>query len=350
MSRAVLIALLLALGAPAGAWAEDELVGNPPSQDDVVAQPTPPPADTSPPAPPPVDAMPADAAPPETAAVDPAAAWEQHQARRERGRTNLILGQMIHGTALGIELATIATPVGQEIPPETLLGAGGAGFLTGFVLPFLLFPDGIEPGHAAALNSGPVWGFLLGYTAARTNYSIRGRGRLGVATLTQLAGLGAGELAWQLFEPTRGQVTLVDTVAFWTGTLATLALVIEANWDFPQPRPVVAATHFWSIGAGLAAGGVLASVYPDVRGDRLMFMNLGGVLGGAMLPAMIAIAVGGIDERAAALVAIGGIGLGMGLTYLGTQGMARRPRAASVSLRLGPTLDGGATIGLGGEF
>ena len=232
----------------------------------------------------------------------------------QQGRTMLALGQGLHGFALGLEIWHLAyeSPF-QDSDVVVGLGLGGLGATAGIATSLALASDGIERGHAAVLSSGPLWGFFLGYTASRANYGIRDRGRVVTAMIGQVAGLGAGELAWRLWKPTRGQMWIVDSTAFWTTLLGTTTVAGVTNYGFPPERPILAGTHFWTGTFGLVAGGLLATAAPELSTGRVMIVNLVG-LGGAFLGGAIATAASQSEPSASAWgVTIGApIGLALG--------------------------------------
>ena len=243
----------------------------------------------------------------------------------------------------------------DDSTPAAGVGMGLLGAAAGITTAHLLTPNGIEQGRASALNSGPVWGFFLGYTASRANYGIRNRGRLAVAMGTQFAGLGAGELIWRLWEPTRGQVWVADSTALWAVMIGTGVLLAVDGPSFPPERPILAGTHFWTATLGLVGGSMLAAYLPQMTAGRMAFINLAGASGALGVGFIAVVATAGtLSPTAAWGSAIGGAigGLAAGAWITRNMGENRTATALVDSLSLGfaPLPDGGRTITLGGRF
>lgn len=356
MSRviAALLAIVIAVCFPSAAGAQ-EIVGKPPTPDgaltaeqenpeDVVdVAESPPSAEVAPePVSPPVEEVSPGPEPEPTFEI-----WKAQ--RRSAGRTHLILGQALHGAGIGIELALLA-----KASQTTRLGLGAAGGLVGGVTAGLLARDGIDPGHASALNSGALWGFFLAHTASRSNYSFRGPLLFSAWIVGQAAGMGLGELAWRVWKPTHGQTWVVDSSAFWITMFATGTLGAALRYDFPPRRPVLGALHFFSALGGLGLGAAIASDARDVSVGRVIFIDSMGVVGGLVAPFIGLVATRFyLEGQTALLLSMTGAAIGLGVSTVATsKWRTKQPPADStfqVHLGLSP-VEGGAAVTIGGRF
>lgn len=264
------------------------------------------------------------------------------------GRTALVLGQAAHGLVLGGELWWLSydDPLADSSPGvATIMGLGGAA--AGITTALLLTPNGIDRGHAALLNTGPLWGGVAAFAASRAHYGIGPRGRVGFAVLGQGVGLGLGHLAWKLFEPTYVQTWIVDSTVFWTTLLLTTGAVAVDPFDFPPRRPILAGLHVWGITGGLIAGGLLAAIAPEMRGSRLAALHLGGVLGG-----LAGLGLGGIAApgRGAAWGFTLGAPIGIATAALLTHRQPSTENETALSFGMTEFDDGTRGLSIGGVF
>lgn len=278
---------------------------------------------------------------------------QAHQTQRGRGRSQLALGQALHGLGLGLEIWSLAdVPFDGDDKPMLGLGLGTLGAAAGIAVAVALTPDGIERGHAGLLNSGPVWGFFLGYTASRANYGIKDRGRTAIAMATQTAGLVGGELAWRWLQPTYGQTWVVDSTAFWSVMFGTGAVLAVSSYRFPPDRPILAGTHFWTAALGLPLGALIAQRLPRIDAGRVVLIDVGGAVGALVVPLAVAVINPVFEQGGFWGIAMGGAVAGLAVTTFATRNHHLASPFAKLDLHLGitPLDDGGRGVVLGGRF
>ncbi len=202
---------------------------------------------------------------------------------RRNGRSELLVFQTLHGMALGLEACSLLEcprAAGTAGGGSALLlssGLAGAGLGAGAAL--LATRNGIRPGHAAALNSGVLWGTAWATMVLIPTASLTGQEPqegLGILMAGQLGGLGLGAGLYKWFEPAKGDVTLVNSFGFW-GTAFGIGAFTLMNEYPPAWAPfgtAIAASTLAGIG-----GGVVSHVEPTSRG-RVWTINGSGVLGG----------------------------------------------------------------------
>ncbi len=241
------------------------------------------------------------------------------------------------------------------------LGAVGA---VALVDRWVEFPRGVPQSIASGLYLGlgeGIWVLAMQHSrAARIRNETGHDSRWGTATdaavLWSMATVGAvtSTLVGYARRPTPGRVAFTASAMIWGGLLA--AGVSGAILPYSERR----AENLFLVGGlgynagllgGLVAGPLLA---PSVA--RMRFVDLGGAGGGLLALGLYALATqSDADARAAMGIASAGTAVGLGLTWLATQGMARDDGAKSTksSVQFLPIIapvEGGGQAGIGGVF
>jgi hypothetical protein len=256
-------------------------------------------------------------------------------------RAELAFFQTIHGIVLGTELC-IMFECDDPQSVVLLLGAGGG---AGLGLSLLGTANGITPGHASLLNSGTTWGFANGLLASFA-LEVDGTDAAGMYAASQLIGLGAGALIWDIAEPTAGEVSMANSGGFWVGFLTFLT---HAAAEFEADEKTIQ----WSvlIGANLGIlGGALLSQHQPMSRGRTFVIDSGGVLG-FLLGIGTYVLIDPEFESPTAFSVMGMVGT---ITGLGTAAYLSRDwdepaEGFSANWSVAPT-DGGAMLSVGGSF
>ena len=259
-------------------------------------------------------------------------------------RAELVAGQTISGFGLGLEFCGLIDCGDARAWVGSVLGFGAAGALGSLVLS----RSGVTPGRATLLNSATAWGLANGFAllgATTPNNFAAG----GFATLmvTQLAGLGVGELIYRFTEPTSGDVSMVNSVALWS-----LAATATIHGIAQTGNSRVVFTSLLIIGdAALIGGAFLAQAYPMSRG-RTLLIDLSGILGTLVGAGVVLVAAGNdVTGTGVAVGALGGMLVGLGGGAYLTRNWDKPDDESSVSAQLNlQPVEGGAILGLGGRF
>ena len=255
-------------------------------------------------------------------------------------RGELAFTQSIHGITLGVELCVLLECTDERSFIGSILLGTGAGLAGSF----LYEPDGIRPGQAAAINSGTYWGawttltMSIGFDFVRDAQTFTGLMMLG-----QLAGTAAGAFLYDSFEPTSGEVSMINSAGVWSGVLTALTLnVAEVNGQTDFWLPLFVITH--AAGAGAA---YLSRTYSMSRG-RVLLIDGSGLLGG-LLGASAVVLTAGSDASSEAVQTSMILGISGGLA-LGTY-LSRSFDGPDInaSVAVVPT-EGGAMLTLGSVF
>lgn len=259
-----------------------------------------------------------------------------------------------------------------ESEPNNVLAAmlPFAGFTLGSVGAVALvdrwaeFPRGVPQSMASGLYLGlgeGIWILAMQHSrSARIRNETGHDPRWGTATdaavLWSMATVGAvtSTLVGYARHPTPGRVAFTASAMIWGGLLA--AGVSGAILPYSERR----AENLFLVGglgynAGLL-GGLVAGPRLAPSVSRMRFVDLGGAGGGLLALGIYALATqNDADARAAMGIASAGTVLGLGLTWVATQGMPRDDgtRAAQSSVRFLPIiapLEGGGQAGIGGVF
>jgi len=257
-------------------------------------------------------------------------------------RGELVATQTSHGIAIGAEVCMILEcDDGRALVGLLLLGGG-----LGLTASLLYDSDaGMTPGHAAALNSGTVWGAwqgaaMLGIFDYNTTPAVAG-----TLLLSQLGGLGVGEALYRTLEPTAGDVSMATSAGFWTGALMFFG---HAANEFDVDSTTTMATLLIASDVGLLAGAVASKYYPMTR-SRTLIVDAGGTLGalvGMGIPFLIQ-----NDDSTPGLIFGGGIAgtiIGLGTSYYLTRDWDA-PEELGFQLNVMP-VEGGATVGVAGQW
>lgn len=251
-------------------------------------------------------------------------------------RAGFVTFQTLHGLTLGFELCALA----DCDDSRALIGSGMLGAGAGFVASYFGTSRGITPGFSASLNSGVLWGAWLGFVLPHAvDESVDGQTTLGTMIGGQLLGMGAGYLAYALWEPSSGQVAVANSAGIWLSAL-TMASMFTIS-DRAEPEGVMASLAISGVG-GILLGGVLASHVPMSNG-RVLLIDAAGLLGGlAGVGIPFLIAGDNLEPRFAtgfgAAGALGGLILGYVLTRTWDL-----PDVPDTQLSFAP-VDGGAIV------
>ncbi|QDG51920.1 hypothetical protein FIV42_14580 [Persicimonas caeni] len=257
-------------------------------------------------------------------------------------RAELAFFQTAHGITLGAELCAMVE-CDSEQAVVAALGIGGA---LGLTLSLVPTQDGITQGHALLLNSGTAWGFGNGVLAGIA-LDIEGSEYAGLLAGSQLAGLGAGALIWDLAEPTAGEVSMANSGGLWAGFLTFL---IHAANEFDAEESTVAWSVLFAADLGIAGGAALSQNYPMSRG-RTFVIDSGGILG-FLIGIGTYIFIEPDVQSATAFSVMGILGTVTGLgtaTYLTRNWDVEETGDFSANWGVSPT-DGGALLSVGGSF
>ncbi len=255
-------------------------------------------------------------------------------------RGELVGAQTLHGIVIGGEICMILECNDGRAVVAALLVGGGVGLTAS-----LLYDSdkGMTPGHAAALNSGTVWGAwqggaLVGILEPDSAPSVGA-----ILLVSQLGGLGLGEVIHQTLEPTAGDVSMATSAGFWTGALSLFGLA--AN-EFDADSQTTFATILIASDLGLLAGAVASKYYPMTR-SRTLVVDAGGILG-ALVGMGVPFLIQNEDSSAVSIFggAIVGTVAGLSTSYYLTRNWDA-PEDLSLQLNVTP-VEGGATVGVGG--
>ena len=187
-------------------------------------------------------------------------------------RAELAIFQTINGLSAAGELCIIAECQDSRL----IIGGLAAGAGAGLGLSLWATRNGITPGHALALNSGTFWGFtnglFLDLALPEDGFDSKRLPTLMVGG--QIAGLLAGQLAYNELQPTAGDVALMNTTGFWSGVIM---LLINGVLEPQEIQPVGLSTLL-AIDAGLVGGALLSKYAPMSRG-RAFVIDAGGIVG-----------------------------------------------------------------------
>lgn len=255
-------------------------------------------------------------------------------------RAELVSAQTLHGLATGIELCVLADCDDVRVVIGTVMLSSGLGLGASW----FLSKGGITAGNAAAINAGTEWG---AWNALALNLALdteKEETIAGTLLLGQLAGTGAGLLAWHLARPSAGDVSFSNSVGLWSGVLA--GLLVNLSDDTGEDETFTAALVASDV--GLVAGALLTRYIPMSRG-RALLLDLGGGLG-LLFGLGTDILIRGDDARRQDVLGAGALGTvaGLALTYWLTESWDV-PDAPPVSVAFLPE-DGGGQLAFGGSW
>lgn len=258
-----------------------------------------------------------------------------------QARAELVIFQTLHGITVGFETCTLL----DCNSPATVFGSLTAGAALGLGGSLYLTRNGITPGQASSFNTGTYWGFWNGLTLAQA-LNLEGKAYGGTILAGQALGLGGAALAWHLFEPTAGNVSLASSGAIWTTVVTALIHGIAGN---EADDGVFWGSLMAASSVGLVGGAILSTKYPVSRG-RALVIDSGGILGALAGFSAYLIITNGEGSDATAAWTSGLVGVVGGLaaaTYFSRNWDVETDKTAQ--LFVAPT-DGGALVGLGGRF
>ena len=253
-------------------------------------------------------------------------------------RGSLVVWQTLHGASQGALLCAIA-----DCSERAFLGVALLGAAVGASTSWMLTEEGVTSGQSGVINSGTTWGVWYGIAAIEM-FKIDGTGSAGTV-MASMAGLtGVGIALAVLAPPTAGQVSMANSGGLWAGVVTALFL---AATDGGSTESFFAIESVVS-GAGLITFAVLSNPYPTSQG-RVLLIDSGGILGGLLGAAIVAVA-GGDGKGAAVGAGIGAL-TGLGLTTYITRDFdtpdTHTPQVAFAPALLGR---GGAGLAIGGRF
>jgi hypothetical protein len=263
-------------------------------------------------------------------------------------RAELVFFQTVHGFALGVEACVIADCQDSRAWALSLLVGTGIGVGASWALS----RDGVAPGLARATTDGTWWGLGNGALLLMATDAASYPNDQDVVTGTflaggQLMGLGLGTLAYHLWKPTAGQVSLTASGGLWMLVATGQALGIAQIGD-------ERAAGWILLGAGnlgVLGGGWFAGEEP-MTASRVLLIDAGGILGTLSGMAVSVLVQGGDEPQPEPTLAAGLAGtlLGLGLAYHLTAGWDDANDASS-GPRLGLTpLPDGAQVTLSGAW
>lgn len=216
-------------------------------------------------------------------------------------RAELAVVQTGHGVAVGVELCALAGCQDNAALALALLGgtAGAVGTLA--------LTDDLLPGVATAIDSGTVWGFVNGALAAGAT----GTDLSGPALALQGVGTLAGALV-ATRHPRAGAIAAMNSGGLWGLVLGLTAVGAFASQ--PDDR-TFAVTSLVTLNLGLATGAAIGMLDPRLdRGDTLIY-DVGG-LAGLLVGTALVRGLGGASGDDAPEYAGAGIGAlaGLGIT------------------------------------
>ena len=269
--------------------------------------------------------------------VNPAQDGEFTESPTRLARGELVTTQTLHGIILGVEFCAVL----ECLESRTIISSavlGGAAGLTGSLL---YSPDGVRPGQTAAINSGTIMGawtmfsMSLAFEFAESSTELTTLLMLG-----QVAGTLSGGLAYEYFQPTAGEVALVNSATIWSSVLTGLSLGISGI-----NRTTTIWTNLFLVSHLSAATMAYFAKDLAMSRGRVLLIDGSAILGGLVGAAAVLVTAG--DTVSGEAVQVGsalGITAGLALgTYLTRNFDLPDP---GVSMALMPTEDGGLlTIG-----
>jgi hypothetical protein len=225
-------------------------------------------------------------------------------------RSELVVGQTVHGIAQGFLLCAAASCQPPSFASAMLLGAGA-----GFGVSVLGTWGGITGGPATAINSGTLWGVVEGFWILGLQAEGSPGAVPGVLAATTLAGTGLGVAAALLLHPAGGQVALANSGGIWTSLLAFLVVWPWASDFAPQTLPAI---ELLAMNAGIA-GLAFLSTRVEISRGRMLLIDAAGLLG--LVLGYTAYQVAGLAPSLTylgpmmAAGAVAGLAAGAALTY-----------------------------------
>ncbi len=256
-------------------------------------------------------------------------------------RAELISFQTSAGILAGAEICVLAQcDDTRAVIALLLLGAGA-----GVTVSTLATSDGITPGHATAIDTGTLWGAWNGLASAVVLDVDDEQQGVGLILLGQLVGTAVGHVAFEVLEPSAGDVSLSTSVGMWAGVMVAFAHGIA---EFDADPQLLMGTLLLASDVGLIGGAFLSELLPMSRG-RALLIDASGLLG-TLTGVGVDLLIQGEDAEPQPLFALGLAGMvaGLGLgAYLSREWDLEE--APDVQLSALPLRDG-AGFGLSGAW
>lgn len=255
-------------------------------------------------------------------------------------RGSLVVWQTGHGATQGALLCGIIDCDGRGYLAASLIGAGvGAA-----VSLYGTQETGVTSGQSAAINSGTTWGVWYGLAAVQV-FEIEDEDALATVMGSTLSLTGAGIAVALLTNPTAGQVSLANSGGLWSGVITALILAAVGGDDLSDFFAVESVVT----GVGITSFAVLSQSLPVSRG-RMLLIDSGGILGGLLGAATVALLGADDGEPIAVGAAVGAVG-GLALTAYITRDFDG-PSTPAPEVAVAPTVmgRGGVGLALGGRF
>ena len=235
----------------------------------------------------------------------------------QRGRLEFIITSSLGGIFLGVGL-----PIAFNNSTATVIGLSILGFLALGVTASILGTMNAEmtPGQGSIAGIGLLWGTMnFGMIAGLARAGVEDSFRL--ILVGAVLGYAAGTIVPRFFKPTAGQVTMGASLGAWLMGY-TGGIFAMASWNNPQVLIDGLLVGMMIAGdLGLAGGMWLGSVLNWSR-NRILFINLGGVVSAAVGMSILLIANANLgDPLTWGLTNILSSIIGMTVTILLTNGM-----------------------------
>jgi len=255
-------------------------------------------------------------------------------------RGSLVVWQTLHGATQGALMCGIIDCEGRGYLAASLLGAGVGAAVSWYATE----ETGVTSGQSAAINSGTTWGVWYGVAAIEV-FDIDNEDALATVIGSMASLTGVGIAVALLANPTAGQVSLANSGGLWSGVVTALILAAVGDGE---------ASAFFAIesvvtGLGITSFALLSKSFPVSRG-RMLLIDSGGILGGLLGAATVAL-LGAEDGEPIAIAAAVGSLSGLALTAYITRDFDG-PSTPAPEVSLGPTVMGRGGVGLmmGGRF
>jgi hypothetical protein len=254
-------------------------------------------------------------------------------------RGSLVVWQTLHGGVQGALLCAIADCDGRAF-----IGGSLAGAALGATASWLLTREGITSGQAAVINSGTTWGVWYGIAAFSVfemddteDYA---------TMMASMAGFTVAGVALSHFaSPNAGQVSMANSGGLWAGVVSALFLITMDDGE----TETFFAIESVVTGVGLTTFALLSRSFPVSRG-RVLLIDSGGILGGLLGAASVALIHPDGDGDPIAIGAGVGALAGLGLAAWLTRDFDGPSSGTEVALAPAVMGRDGAGLVLGGRF
>jgi hypothetical protein len=196
----------------------------------------------------------------------------------QSGRMELAISSTTYAMMMSFTILYAAGVGGEKwyVYPPVILASGGVALAASLLITWKLkVTSGDAAMYDVCLGMGLANGTLIPLAAG---YYTSAKPILIGTVIGGGVGLVGGILAAALFDPTRGDASLVSTFANW-GSMLSMGLAWLAMPDLPGKVEHWMIAGLVGLDVGLAAG-IVSAVFLDVSSKRLGFINLAGYLGG----------------------------------------------------------------------